>query len=95
MYCLPPYIYTGTDGERLSSERASSLLDKISHKVRTLLEGSRFITSIWGKAYVDQDTRHLEEHCGWLEQQLMNTWQEHGKVISMLNSAHSKAILDQ
>ena len=95
MRCTPPYIYTGTDGERSSSERASSLLDEISHEVRTLHEGSRFTTSIWGKAYVDQDTRRLEEHCGWLEQQLTNTWWEHGKVISVLNSAHSKAILDR
>ena len=95
MRCTPPYIYTGTDGERSSSERASSLLDEISREVCTLQEGSWLTTSIWGKEYLDQVTRRLEENCGLLEQQLTNTWREYERVISVLNSAHSKATLDR
>lgn len=68
MRCTPLYIYTGTDGEQLSSKHASFLLDELSCKVCTLQEGSWFITSIWGKEYLDQVTRHLEENCGLLEQ---------------------------
>ena len=95
MRCTSPYIYTGTDGERSFSERVSSLLDEISREVCTLQEGFWFTTSIWGKEYVDQDTCRLEQKCGWLGRQLTKTWREYERVISVLNSAHSKTILDR
>jgi hypothetical protein len=95
MRCAWPYIHTPTVREPSFSARASSLLDEITHEVRTLQEGSWFTMSIWGKEYLVQNTHRLKENCKWLQQQLTNTRREYEKVISVLNSAHSKATLDR
>jgi hypothetical protein len=96
MGCPSPYIYTPTVWERTFSARASSLLNEISREVRMLQDGSWFTTSsVWGKEYLVQNTHRLKRNCKLLEQQLTYTRREYEKVISVLNSAHSKATLDR
>lgn len=60
-----------------------------------MLQGSPLTNSVWGKEYLLQDTHRLQEHCKWLEQQLEHMRREDEKLISTLNSAHSKALLDR
>lgn len=95
MHCTSPYICTGAVREQPFSTRTGSLLDAISHEVRTLQEVSWLTNSIWDTESLVQDTHRLKKECEWLEQQLANTWWQYEKIVSVLNSAHSKATEDR